>query len=158
MRTFFLVLLLFSIVTPAASQVQGQPIVVDGKCNPKSGVTIDGGDMSQFGCDSAVIMRMQSGAVLIQFTDKGGDDGRILGFAGMIEGKQGFGADKTQAIAVDRLYLASGAQPISVSRGTCFLNWTGLQRAGGQLASVLCAAAGNAEGHDIKAMVGLEVR
>ncbi|MDZ4375307.1 MAG: hypothetical protein U1C74_28315 [Phenylobacterium sp.] len=151
-------ILLLSVATPAAPQVQGQPIIVDGKCDQKSGVTIDDGDMSQFACDSAVIARVQSGAVLIQFTDKRGDDGRILGFAGMIEGKQGFGAEKTQAIAVERLYLAGGAQPIPATRGTCFMNWTGLQRTGGRLVSVVCGGAGSAEGHDIKAMVGLTAR
>jgi hypothetical protein len=150
--------LLLLVSTPAASQVQGQPVIVSGICDPKSGVTIDDSENSQFGCDTAVIARTQGGTVLIQFTDKRGDDSRILGFAGMIEGKQGFGADATQMLAVERIYLAGGANPILASRGTCILNWSGLQRTGGRLTSVLCAARGQAEGSDVKAMAVLKVR
>ena len=89
---------------------------------------------------------------MIQFTDKAGDDGRILGFAGTIEGKQGFGADATQMMAVERIYLAGGSEPISATRGTCIMNWTGLHRTGGRLTSVLCSGRGSAEGYDIKAI------
>jgi hypothetical protein len=78
---------------PAHAQAPDRPIVVSGICDPKSGVTIDNGESGGFACDSAVIARTERGTVLIQFTDKSGDDGRILGFAGTIEGKQGFGAD-----------------------------------------------------------------
>jgi hypothetical protein len=105
-----------------------------------------------------IIARTERGTVLIQFTDKMGDDGRILGFAGIIEGKQGFGADKTQLIGVQRLYLGGGAQPILTTAGTCFLNWSGLQRMGGRLTSVVCGGRGQAEGHDIKAIVTLTVK
>lgn len=150
--------LLLLVSSPAASQVQGQPVIVSGVCDPKSGVTIDDGESSQFGCDSAVIARTQRGTVLIQFTDKRGDDGRSLGFAGTIEGKQGFGADATQMLAVERIYLAGGANPILASGGTCIMNWSGLQRTGGRLTSVLCAARGQAEGSDIKAMAVLKVQ
>lgn len=102
---------------PAASQVQGDPIVVTGACGPEAGVSIDDGEKSSFACDSAVVARTERGTVLIQFTDRSGDDGRILGFAGVIEGKQGFGAEPVQAVAVERLYLAGGAEPVPVSRG-----------------------------------------
>lgn len=144
--------------TSATAQIQGKPIIVSGTCDEKSGVTIDNGDNSQFGCDTAVITRSDRGTVLIQFADKTGDDGRLLGFAGTIEGKQGFGADLTQMLAVERLYLASGANPVPVSRGTCIMNWTGLHRTGGRLTSVLCGAAGQAEGANIKALAVLKVR
>jgi hypothetical protein len=91
MKTAISISLLLLSATPAASQIQGQPIIVNGTCDPTSGVTIDDGDKSSFSCDTAVVMRSDRGTVLIQFTDKSGDDGRILGFAGTIEGKQGFG-------------------------------------------------------------------
>ncbi len=114
--------LLLLATTPAESQIRTQPVIVTGTCDPKSGVTIDNGENSQFGCDTAIIARVPNGTVLIQFTDKLGDDGRILGFAGTIEGKQGFGAEAVQMLGVERLYLAGGADPISVSRGTCIMN------------------------------------
>ena len=158
MKSLFVTSLLLLIATPADSQVQVRPIIVSGTCNPKSGVVIDDGENSPFGCDIAVITRTQRGSVLIQFTDKRGDDGRILGFAGTIEGRQGFGADTTQILAVERFYLAGGANPIPASRGTCIMNWSGLERTGGHLTSVLCGARGQAEGYDIKAMAVLEVR
>jgi hypothetical protein len=143
------------LAAPAISQIQGDPIIVSGTCDERSGVTIDDGENSQFGCDGAVIARTDRGTVLIQFVDRSGDDGRLLGFAGTIEGRQGFGADSLQAIAVERLYLAGGAEPIPVSRGTCFMNWTGLHRTGGRLTSVTCGARGEAQGVDIKALVSL---
>jgi hypothetical protein len=137
---------------PAISQVQGEPIIVSGICDPKSGVTIDGLDNSQFSCDGAIIARTQRGTVLIQFIDKSGDDGRLLGFAGTIEGKQGFGADSAQMMSVERIYLAGGSKPVSASHGTCIMNWSGLQRTGGVLNSIVCAARGQTEGADIKAV------
>lgn len=141
-----------------AAQAQIKPIIVSGVCDPKSGVTIDDGEHNSFGCDVAVITRMESGSVLIQFTDKSGDDGRLLGFAGTIEGKQGFGADNAQMLAVERIYLAGGTDPVPASRGTCILNWTGLQRTGGRLISVVCGARGEAEGSDIQAMAILKAK
>ncbi|MFC3077680.1 hypothetical protein ACFODL_06220 [Phenylobacterium terrae] len=155
---YLVVTALWLVATPAMSQMQGEPIIVGGPCDPKSGVTIDDGETSQFSCDTAVIARTDRGSVLIQFTDRSGDDGRILGFAGTIEGKQGFGAEPVQAVAVERLYLAGGADPIPVTRGSCFMNWTGLHRTGGVLTSVVCGAAGRAEGSDVRAMAALEVR
>lgn len=145
-------------VLPAAAQAQSAPVIVSGTCNPKSGVTIDDGESGGFACDTAIVARTERGTVLIQFTDKSGDDGRILGFAGTIEGKQGFGADATQTMAVERLYLAGGATPIPADRGTCILNWSGPQRTGGKLTSVLCAGHGQAEGSDVKAMAVLKAR
>ena len=138
--------------TPSLGQSGTDPIIAEGACDPDSGVTIDG-EKSDFDCDVAVIIRAQQGTVLIQFTDKAGDDGRIVGFGGVIEGKQGFGADATQMMAVQRIYLAGGAQPVPADRGTCIMNWTGLHRTGGRLKSVMCGGAGEADGHDIKAMV-----
>jgi hypothetical protein len=143
---------------PAMSQVQGEPLIVGGACEPTSGVSIDDAQTSNFACDNAVIARTERGTVLIQFADKSGDDGRILGFAGTIEGKQGLGADPVQTVGVERLHLAGGAEPIPVSRGSCFMSWTGLQRTGGQLTSVVCGAFGRAEGSDIKAVAALKVR
>lgn len=144
--------------TPATAQIQGQPIIVSGTCDEKSGVIIADGDNNQFGCDSAVITRTERGTVLIQFADKSGDDGRLLGFAGVIEGRQGFGADPVQLLAVERLYLAGGAEPVQVSRGTCIMNWSGLQRTGGRLTSVVCGARGDVDGMDVKALAALTVR
>lgn len=158
MYRLIVALLLLLGATPAISQIVGEPNIVNGVCDSQSGVTIDDSESSQFGCDTAVITRNQRGTVLIQFTDKRGDDGRILGFAGTIEGKQGFGADAVQMLGVERLYLTGGGEPISISRGTCIMNWSGLQRTGGRLTSVLCAARGQADGSDIKAMVVLKVR
>lgn len=143
---------------PTAARAQSVPVIVTGTCDPKSGVTINDGGNGGFACDTAVVTRTDRGTVLIQFTDKAGDDGRILGFAGTIEGKQGFGADATQTMAVERLYLAGGATPIPADRGTCILNWSGLQRTGGKLTSVLCAGHGEAEGSDVKAMAVLKAR
>jgi hypothetical protein len=142
----------------ASAQSGGSPIIVAGTCDSKSGVTIDSGELSRLECDTAVVMRTDRGTVLIQFTDKAGDDGRILGFAGTIEGKQGFGADATQMVAVDRLYLAGGAAPVPVQRGTCIMNWTGLQRTGGKLVSMVCGARAEAEGSDIRAIAALTVK
>ena len=102
-------------------------------------------------------MRSERGTVLIQFTDKQGDDGRILGFAGTIEGRQGFGADATQMMAVERVYLG-GTEPVPIQRGSCIMNWTGLHRTGGRLTSVVCGGRGEAEGSDIMAMAALETR
>jgi len=141
--------------TPSWGQTAADPIIVEGTCGLDSGVTINS-EKSDFACNVAVIMRAQQGTVLIQFADKTGDDGRIVGFGGVIEGKQGFGADATQMMAVQRIYLAGGAQPIPADRGTCIMNWTGLHRTGGRLTSVICGGTGAAEGHDVKAMVTLE--
>jgi len=142
---------------PAAGQAQGAPIVAAGTCDPKSGVTVDG-QTSRFACDVAVIARTDRGTVLIQFTDKHGDDGRILGFAGTIEGKQGLGADTTQIMGVERVYLAPGANPIAATRGSCIMTWTGLVRTGGTLKTVVCGGRGNADDHDVTAMAVLTAR
>lgn len=150
-------LVLLFISAPSHGQQGDLPLVQSGTCSSKSGVALDDGETSGFGCDVVIIARTARG-VLIQFTDKKGDDGRILGFAGTIEGKQGFGAEKIQAVAVERLYLQGGGQPVPVERGTCFMNWTGLQRTGGKLTSVTCGARGSAEGTDITAIVQLEVK
>lgn len=150
-------LMLFGSSTVSA-QLSTKPVIISGSCDPKSGVTIDDGEASSFSCDVAVIARTDRGTVLIQFADKKGDDGRMLGFAGTIEGKQGFGAEQAQMMAVERIYLAGGATPIVASRGTCIMNWTGLQRTGGRLVSVVCGARGEAEGSDIKAMAVLKAR
>lgn len=149
-----LAFLAMGLASPVLAQIVGEPIIADGVCEEQSGVTIDG-QFSDFGCDVAIITRSERGTVLIQFTDRSGDDGRIVGFGGTIEGRQGFGADTTQAVAVERLYLAGGAEPVPVTRGTCFLNWTGLVRTGGRLRSVTCGGRGSAEGYDIMAIVAL---
>jgi hypothetical protein len=143
---------------PAAAQTASRPVIVSGTCDVKSGVKINDNENNSFSCDTAIIAPTQRGTVLIQFTDKVGDDGRILGFAGTIEGKQGLGADATQMIAVERVYLAGGANPITASRGTCIMNWSGLLREGGRVTSVLCAARAQSEGYDIQAMAMLEAQ
>lgn len=140
------------VASPAASQTDGRPIIVSGTCDPKSGVSVDGDENSRFDCDTAVVMRSERGTVLIQFTDKAGDDGRILGFAGTIEGKQGFGADSTQMMGVERIYLGGGSEPVPASTGTCIMNWSGLHRTGGRLTSIMCGANGAAEGVAVKAI------
>lgn len=140
------------------AQASDEPIVINRTCDPKSGVTIDNGEPTRFACDSAVIARTERGTVLIQFTDKSGDDGRILGFAGTIEGKQGFGADLVQMIAVERIYLTSGGNPIPASAGTCIMNWARLQRTSGRLTSILCGGRGQVEGSDIRAMAVLQAQ
>lgn len=155
--TRYLPLLVLAAPIPAAAQIQGSPIVIDGICDRKSGVTIDG-EISSFGCDSAVVVRTARGTVLIQFTDKSGDDGRILGFAGTIEGKQGFGADLVQMMAVERIYLAGGADPIPTTRGTCIMNWSGLHRTGGSLQSIVCGGRAQFQGSDVQAMAVLDAR
>ena len=153
-----LLALLMCAPVPAFAQSSPDPIISSGTCDPKSGVTIDEGNLSRLHCDMVVIARSERGTVLIQFTDKKQDDGRILGFAGTIEGRQGFGADTTQIMVVERLYLAGGATPIATERGSCIMNWTGLQRTGGRLLSVVCGGRGEAEGSVVKAMVALVVR
>ena len=143
----------------AATEQSPSPVVIgSGTCDTQSGVTIDDGVLNQLFCDTVVVARSDRGTILIQFTDKAGDDGRILGFGGTMEGRQGFGADTTQFIAVERLYLAGGAAPIAAERGTCILNWTGLHRTGGRLTSVVCGGRGEAEGSSIMAMVALRTR
>jgi hypothetical protein len=139
-----------SAAAPAPAEMP-VPLVVEGKCDPKSGVEVGADGLSRFECDVAVIAQTPRG-ILIQFTDKSGRDGRILGFAGTIEGKQGFGADPTQVVAVERLYLKGGGEPLRARRGTCFLNWSDRK-----LASVLCGAAAEHEGTPIKAMAALKV-
>jgi hypothetical protein len=143
---------------PTFAQVQSIPIIVSGECDASSGVQIDDGQNNQLACDSAVIARTERGTVLIQFTDRSGDDGRILGFAGTIEGRQGFGADPVQMLAVERLYLAGGSEPVPATAGSCIMNWSGLHRTGGRLTSVTCGARGETEGADIRALVQLVVR
>jgi hypothetical protein len=142
---------------PADAQIAGKPVIVKGTCDTKSGVEIDDGAISQFGCNAAMVVRTERGTVLVQFTDTTGDDGRMLGFGGVIEGRQGFGADKTQMLAVQRIYLGDDA-PITADRGTCILNWTGLERTGGKLTSVLCGGVGSAEGSTVAAKAFLTVR
>lgn len=139
--------------TPAFSQSQRDPIIVEGACDSKTGVTVGNDEKSDFQCDVAVVTRSPQGTVLIQFTDKASVDGRILGFAGTIEGRQSFGADPTQVIAVERLYLKGGGEPLTASRGTCFLNWTRQK-----VSSVLCGAGAEFDGLDIKAMAALSAR
>lgn len=158
MRLLIAISALICVALPLASQAQERPIIVSGTCEPMSGVVIDDGESNSFGCDTAVIARTERGTVLIQFTDKLGDDGRILGFAGTIEGRQGFGADTAQMMVVERIYLAGGADPIATPQGTCIMNWSGLQRTGGRLISVVCGARGEAEGYDIKAMAVLKAK
>ena len=150
-------LMTMALPIPAEAQIQGVPIIAKGVCDQKSGVTIDG-TTSQFACDIVVITRTNRGTVLIQFTDKSGDDGRILGFAGTIEGKQGFGADKIQMMGVERVYLGGGVQPIPATKGSCILTWTGLVRTGGKLKTIICGGRGNADGHDITGMAILTAR
>lgn len=152
-----LIALLLCAPVPALAQSSSAPIIASGACDPQSGVTIADGDLSRLYCDTVVIMRSERGTVLIQFTDKQGDDGRVLGFAGTIEGRQGFGADATQLMAVERVYLG-GAEPVATERGSCIMNWTGLQRTGGRLLSVVCGGRGEAEGSDITAMAALDAR
>ena len=129
------------------------PIVANGKCDKRSGVEVAETGFSRFGCNAVVIARSNRGTVLIQFADKSGRDGRILGFAGAIEGKQGFGAERTQALEVERIYLMGGGRPINVSRGTCFLNWSA-----GKLTSALCDAVAEVEGQEIKAISIISIR
>ncbi len=138
----------------AQTQIQTAPVIAKGSCGPKSGVTIDG-ETSEYKCDTVIVARTQRGTILIQFADTTGDDGRTLGFGGIIEGMQGFGADAAQLVAVERLYLSGGAEPVPAERGTCILNWTGLQRTGGTLMSVVCGGAGEADGYDIEAVAVL---
>lgn len=157
MKLTLLIAFLLCAPAPALAQSSSAPIIASGACDEQSGVTIDEGDLSRLYCDTVVIMRSERGTVLIQFTDKQGDDGRILGFAGTIEGRQGFGADATQMMAVERVYLG-GADPVPTERGSCIMNWTGLHRTGGRLTSVVCGGRGEAEGSDIMAMVALETR
>lgn len=152
-----LALLPTGISLPALGQTSDH-VIVEGKCSPTSGVIIDNEPLGRLYCDTAVISRAGNGNIIIQFTDKAGDDGRILGFAGPIEGRQGFGADRTQAIAVQRVYLGGGVQPVLTERGTCFINWTGLHRTGGKVSSVVCGGRGEAEGHDVQAIVALDVK
>lgn len=149
--------LLSSAIPSAQAQISGNPVIIKGTCDPKSGVEIDDGATSQFGCNAAIVIRTERGTVLIQFADTTGDDGRMLGFGGVIEGRQGFGADKTQLMAVQRIYLGTDA-PISADRGTCILNWTGLERAGGKLTSVLCGGLGVASGSTVEAKAFLTSR
>ena len=158
MRRMLAVPMLLGIGSPAAAQVQEDPVLASGTCDSTTGVTIDDGSPIQFACDMAVIARTDRGTVLIQFADKKGGDGRILGFAGRIEGKQAFGAERVQIMAVERFYLAAGATPIPAARGTCFMNWTGLQRTGGRLTSVICGGRGEADGSDIIAKATLKAR
>jgi len=157
MELTLLIAFLLCAPTLALAQSSSAPIIASGACDEHSGVTIDEGDLSRLYCDTVVIMRSERGTVLIQFTDKQGDDGRILGFAGTIESRQGFGADATQVMAVERVYLG-GADPVPTERGSCIMNWTGLHRTGGRLTSVVCGGRGEAEGSDIMAMAALETR
>lgn len=143
---------------PASPQGVNQPIVAHGTCDAQSGVTINGQRSGSFACDMVAVTRTQRGSVIIQFTDRRGDDGRVLGFAGMIEGKQGFGADQVQVVVVERLYLEGGADPVPVARGTCMLNWTGLYRTGERLIAAVCGARGQAEGADIQGRAVFTVR
>ena len=152
-----LIALLLCAPVPAFGRSSTEPIIVSGTCDTQSGVTIDEGDLNRLYCDTVIIMRSERGTVLIQFTDKQGDDGRVLGFAGTIEGRQGFGADATQMMAVERVYLG-GTEPVPTDRGSCIMNWTGLQRTGGRLLSVVCGGRGEAEGSDIMAMAVLDAR
>ena len=158
MKLIFALSLFLSVSVPGTLRAQGEPIIAKGTCDPTSSVTIDEGEPNIFGCDVAVVTRSERGSVLIQFSDLAGDDGRILGFAGTIEGKQGFGAELTQMMAVERVYLAAGADPVTVSRGTCIMNWSGLHRTGGILKSVLCGGRGEIEEHDVQALVVLDAR
>ena len=114
-------LTIFLLVTdaPARGQTHAPPTIASGKCSTQSGVTVGDGPISHFGCDVVVIAHTARG-ILIQFAEKTGDDGRLLGFAGTIEGKQGFGAEKLQAVGVERLYLIGGGDPVAVEVGTCF--------------------------------------
>lgn len=158
MKLIFALSVLLSVSVPTAVQAQHEPIIAKGDCDPTSSVTIDEGEPNLFDCDVAVVTRSERGSVLIQFSDLAGDDGRILGFAGTIEGKQGFGAELTQMMAVERVYLAGGADPITVSSGSCIMNWSGLHRTGGTLNSVVCGGRGEIEGHDVQALVVLDTR
>ncbi len=155
MRKLMVASLLTLSAAPAPAQMQGTPVLTTGRCEARSGVTIDDGENSQFSCDLVAITRSERGSVLIHFADRSGDDGRTLAFAGTIEGRQGFGADRVQMMAVERLYLSSGAEPISVTAGSCIMNWTGLQRTGGRLTSVVCGGRGQANGSAIRALVQL---
>lgn len=141
------------LAAPAPAQGQTEPIIVSGKCDLKTGVSIGDGEKTPFGCDVGIIARTERGTVLIQFTDKAGVDGRILGFAGTIEGKQSFGADPVQIMGVERLYLKGGGDALAVDRGTCFINWSARK-----VTSVVCGAAATYGETDVKALVNLIAR
>lgn len=56
-------------------------------------------------------------------------------------------------------YTLRGAQsPFPSPGGSCFMNWTGLQRTGGRLTSLVCGAAARADGAYIKAVASLQAR
>jgi len=139
--------------TPGRAQVLGEPVLVEGRCDQKSGVRIGDSPTSTFGCDVGIITRSDRGTVLFQFTDKAGEDGRILGFAGTLEGKQSLGADPIQVMAVERIYLKLGGVPIVADRGTCFLNWKGKIAT-----SAVCGAVGDVNGTRIEARVMVEAK
>lgn len=149
----YLASLCFVIFANSASAQSTDGIVnASGQCGTDSGVEIDGASISNYSCDNVVIARTGRGTVLIQFLDQSGDDGRMLGFGGVIEGKQGFGVDESQIMAVERIYLGSGTEPVPADAGSCFLNWSGLVRTGGRLKSIVCGGRGQAENMDVKAI------
>lgn len=84
--------LLFA-AAPADAQIQGKMILVEGPCDPKSSGTVGDQEASRYPCNAAMVATTERGTILVQFADKTGVDGRILGFAGEFEGGQGFGAD-----------------------------------------------------------------
>lgn len=157
MKFILAIALMLGAFAPAAAQQMIDPTTINGTCDPKSGVRFDDGKLSQFGCNVALVVKTARGTVLIQFADKTGDDGRLLGFGGVIEGKQGFGADNTQMVAVQRLYFGTDA-PVDAIKGTCILNWTGLKRTGGKLTSIVCGGMAEVEGQNIKATAFMQAR
>jgi len=58
-------LLLLTPATASSQDLLPPDVIANGPCDPRSGVTIDDGEKSNFACDMAVITRSDHGTVLI---------------------------------------------------------------------------------------------
>ncbi len=128
--------------------------LIKGQCEKESGVSINN-NFSNFNCNTAILTHFKNGNLLVQFLMKGGNDDRILGFSGKIQGNQSLGSDIVQTIIVERIYLDGSGSHITSHEGSCFINWSGLHREGGKILGILCGSYSEHDRNTIKALAGI---
>jgi hypothetical protein len=118
---------LLGVASPLSSPGSAAPEdikTVEGACQAQS-ATAEGGaiddlrqNKSPFSCDSAVItfFDKENRHILIQFAQKGSDQQRIVGYAGMME-------NDGQTLDVDHIYLEPG-KPLTATDSACKLFFT----------------------------------
>jgi hypothetical protein len=152
LRTFLFALALTAMIATARAQISGLS-GVDGTCDATSHLAEGaiGEDLtkrqSRFFCDIALINQFDDNPnhIMIQFTDRKSHYGRILGFAGLLDGN---------VLVVDHFYLDDPGHPITPDVSMCKFFSKGKKMTG-----IWCAAKIDDErGRRTSAMVDFKIR